>query len=83
MGKLRKLGKKIGRGIKSVGRKLKKGFGKIASAFGKLGPLGTIALSFILPGVGNFLTGMAGTGGVTGFIGDIAVKISKEQLKTE
>ena len=76
MGKLRKLGKKIGRGIKSVGRKLKKGFGKIASAFGKLGPLGTIALSFILPGVGNFLTGMAGTGGVTGFIGDIAVKIS-------
>lgn len=76
MGKLRKLGKKIGRGIKSVGRKIKKGFGKIAGAFGKLGPLGTIALSFILPGVGNFLTGMAGSGGVTGFIGDIALKIS-------
>jgi len=76
MGKLRKLGKKIGRGIKSVGRKIKKGFGKIAGAFGKLGPLGTIALSFILPGVGNFLTGMADSGGVTGFIGDIALKIS-------
>lgn len=76
MGKLRKLGKKIGRGIKSLGRKLKSGFGKIAGAFGKLGPLGTIALSIMLPGVGNFLTGMAGTGGVTGFIGDIAVKIS-------
>lgn len=77
MGKLRQLGKKIGKGIKSVGKKLKKGFGKIAGAFGKLGPLGSIALSFILPGIGNFLTGMAGTGGVTGFIGDIAVGISK------
>ena len=75
MGKLRKIGKKIGKGIKSVGRKLKSGFGKIAGAFGKLGPLGTIALSFILPGIGNFLTGMANTGGVTGFIGDMAVKI--------
>ena len=77
MGKLRKLGKKIGKGIKSVGKKLKKGFGKIAGAFGKLGPLGSIALSFMLPGIGNFLTGMAGTGGVTGFIGNIAVEISK------
>ena len=76
MGKLRKLGKKIGKGIKSVGKKLKKGFGKIAGAFGKLGPLGSIALSFMLPGIGNFLTGMAGTGGVTGFIGNMAVKIS-------
>ena len=72
MGKLRKIGKKIGRGMKSIGRKLKSGFGKIAGAFGKLGPLGTIALSFILPGIGNFLTGMAGTGGVSGFIGTVA-----------
>jgi len=72
MGKLRKIGKKIGRGMKSIGRKLKSGFGKIAGAFGKLGPLGTIALSFILPGIGNFLTGMAGSGGVTGFIGTVA-----------
>tara|TARA_R110000868_G_scaffold218376_1_gene468615 strand:+ start:3273 stop:4331 length:1059 start_codon:yes stop_codon:yes gene_type:complete len=75
MGKLRKIGRRIGKGVKSLGRKLKKGFGKVAKAFGKLGPLGTIALSFILPGIGNFLTGMAGSGGVTGFIGDMAVKI--------
>jgi len=75
MGKLRKIGRKIGKGFKSVGRRLKKGFGKIAKAFGKLGPLGTIALSLIVPGIGNFLTGMAGSGGVTGFIGDMAVKI--------
>ena len=59
MGKLRKIGKKIGKGIKSVGRKLKKGFGKIAKAFGKLGPLGTIALSFIIPGVGSWISGIA------------------------
>ena len=75
MGKLRKIGRRVGKGVKSLGRKLKKGFGKVAKAFGKLGPLGTIALSFILPGIGNFLTGMAGSGGVAGFIGDMAVKI--------
>ena len=59
MGKLRKIGKKIGKGIKSIGRKLKKGFGKVAKAFGKLGPLGTVALSFILPGVGSWISSVA------------------------
>ena len=59
MGKLRKIGKKIGRGIKKIGKKLKKGLGKIARAFGKLGPLGSIALSFILPGVGTWISGLA------------------------
>jgi hypothetical protein len=70
MGKLRKIGKKIGRGIKKVGRKLKKGLGKIARAFGKLGPLGSIALSFILPGVGSWIGNMAGQTGT--FLGTIA-----------
>jgi hypothetical protein len=69
MGKLRKIGKKIGRGIKKVGRKLKKGLGNIAKAFGKLGPLGSVALSFIIPGIGSWLGGMAGSGG---FLGTIA-----------
>tara|TARA_R100000951_G_scaffold7807_1_gene7239 strand:+ start:293 stop:1369 length:1077 start_codon:yes stop_codon:yes gene_type:complete len=59
MGKLRKIGKKIGRGIKSVGKKLKKGLGKVAKAFGKLGPLGSIALSFILPGIGTWISSVA------------------------
>ena len=59
MGKLRKIGKKIGKGIKKVGRRLKKGFGKIAKAFGKLGPLGTIALSFIVPGIGGWISNLA------------------------
>ena len=56
MGKLRKIGKKIAKGFRKVGRALKKGLGKIGKAFGKLGPLGSLALSFILPGVGTWLT---------------------------
>lgn len=68
MGKLRKIGKKIGRGIKKVGRKLKKGLGSIAKVFGKLGPLGSVALSFIIPGIGSWLGGLAGSGGALGTI---------------
>ena len=68
MGKLRKIGKKIGRGIKKVGRKLKNGLGGIAKAFGKLGPLGSVALSFIIPGIGSWLGGLAGSGGALGTI---------------
>jgi hypothetical protein len=60
MGWLRKKAKQIGRAIKKVGKKLKKGFGKVAKAFGKLGPLGTIAMSFILPGIGGALTNWLG-----------------------
>ena len=59
MGKLRKIGKRIGRGIKSVGKKFKKGLGKIAKAFGKLGPIGSIALSFMLPGIGTWISSVA------------------------
>ena len=59
MGKLRKIGKKIGRGIKSVGKKFKKGLGRIAKAFGKLGPIGSIALSFMLPGIGTWISSVA------------------------
>jgi len=53
MGWLRKKGKQIAGAFRKVGRKLKKGLGKIAKAFGKLGPLGSVALSFILPGIGG------------------------------
>mgnify|MGYP003122901321 CR=1 FL=1 len=59
MGKLRKIGKKIGRGIKSIGKKFKKGLGKIAKAFGKLGPIGSIALSFMLPGIGTWISSVS------------------------
>lgn len=63
MGWLRKKAKQIGRAIKKVGKKFKKAFGKVAKAFGKLGPLGTIAMSFILPGLGGALTSWLGNFG--------------------
>ena len=78
MGKLRKIGKKIKRGFKSLGKKLKKGFGKIVKAFGKLGPLGSIALSFLLPGMGSVLSGwLSNMGPVGEFILNIGSKIQK------
>lgn len=78
MGKLRKIGKKLKRGFKSLGKKLKKGLGKIGKAFGKLGPLGSIALSFLLPGIGNVLTGwLSNMGPVGEFILNIGSKIQK------
>ena len=55
MGFIRKVGKKIAGGIRSLGRKIKKGFKSLARGLGKFGPLGTIALSFILPGLGSTL----------------------------
>ena len=94
MGKLRKIGKKIGNGIKKVGRKLKKGLGNIAKAFGKLGPLGSVALSFIIPGIGSWLGGMAGSGGflgtiasgiqnAAGFVGQQNITLPYNQLNQE
>ena len=78
MGKLRKIGKKVKRGFSKVGKKLKKGLGKIAKAFGKLGPLGSIALSFILPGMGSVLQGwLSNMGPVGEFILGIGKKIQQ------
>ena len=73
MGWVRKKAKQIAGAIRKVGRKLKKGLGKVARAFGKLGPLGSIALSFILPGVGgaifNFLKGIPVVGQAISAVG--------------
>jgi len=78
MGKLKKLGKKIKKGFKKIGKKLKKGFGKFAKAFGKLGPLGSIALSFLLPGMGSVLSGwLSNMGPVGDFILKIGAKIQQ------
>ena len=78
MGFLRKVGKKIKKVFKKIGKKLKKGFGKIAKAFGKLGPLGSIALSFLLPGIGNMLTGwLANMGKFGKFIMNVGSKIKQ------
>jgi hypothetical protein len=56
----KKLGSSIAKRMRTVGRGVKKGFAKITKAFGKLGPLGHLALFFILPGVGNALTSWMG-----------------------
>ena len=78
MGKLRKIGKKVKRGFSKIGKKLKKGLGKVAKAFGKLGPLGSIALSFILPGMGSVLSGwLSNMGPVGEFILGIGKKIQQ------
>ena len=81
MGKLRKLGKKIGRGIKKIGKRLKRGLGSIAKAFGKLGFVGSLALSFLLPGIGSaiggWLQGVAGAGGFGSGIAKSALKIAE------
>lgn len=75
MGWLRKKAKQIAGAFRKVGRKLKKGLGKIAKAFGKLGPLGSIALSFILPGIGGVIgswyKGLDSTGFLKQFIGKL------------
>ena len=87
MGWLRKKAKQIGRAIKKVGKKLKKGFGKVAKAFGKLGPIGTIAMSFILPGLGSAMSGWLGNfgqgvmkmlpEGMSTFISNVGTEIHK------
>ena len=76
MGWLRKKGKQIASGFRKVGRKLKKGLGKIAKAFGKLGPLGSIALSMILPGLGDIAGWLGKTISSMGPAGKFLVDIS-------
>jgi hypothetical protein len=56
----KKLGSSIAKGMRKIGRGIKKGFGKLTKAFGKLGPLGHLAMFFILPGMGNVLTSWMG-----------------------
>ena len=69
----KKIVKHVSRNVRKVGRFLKKGLGTVAKAFGKLGPLGTIALSFMLPGIGSALgtwySGL-GSGNIIKIIGE-------------
>ena len=57
MGWLRKVGRKIGKGIKKLGKAIGKGFKKVFKAFGNLGPLGHLGLAIIFPA----FTGIWGT----------------------
>tara|TARA_R100001443_G_C3358004_1_gene178421 strand:- start:705 stop:1811 length:1107 start_codon:yes stop_codon:yes gene_type:complete len=58
--RFKKLGSSIAKRMRKIGRGIKKGFKKLTKAFGKLGPLGHLALFFILPGMGNVLTSWMG-----------------------
>tara|TARA_R100001129_G_scaffold34758_1_gene23640 strand:- start:5096 stop:6112 length:1017 start_codon:yes stop_codon:yes gene_type:complete len=69
MGFLRKTIKKIGRGIKKIGKKIGKAFKSIlkpfAKVFNKLGPIGSMAMMMIMPGVGQLMAGFGTTMGGT------------------
>ena len=56
----KKLGSSVAKRMRKIGRGVKKGFSKLTRAFGKLGPLGHLAMFFILPGMGNVLTSWMG-----------------------
>ena len=77
MGWLRKKIKQLGRGIKKIGKKIGKAFKSVlkpfAKIFGKLGPLGSMAMMMILPGIGQLMAGW-GAGWVTTNIGAFAGK---------
>ena len=67
---IKKLFKKVFKGIKKVlspiGKELKKGLKGVGKFFGKLGPVGTLALSLMLPGIGSALTSFGTWAGVSG-----------------
>ena len=77
MGKLRKVGKKIWKGIKKVGKKIGKGFKKVFKGvgkfLGKLGPIGTIAMMIAMPYMGAYLWQGFGAwaGGLQGTFGTV------------
>ena len=56
----KRLGSSVAKRMRKIGRGVKKGFSKLTRAFGKLGPLGHLAMFFILPGMGNVLTSWMG-----------------------
>lgn len=52
--------KRIKKVLSPIGKALRKGLGKVGKFFGKLGPLGTLALSLMLPGLGALWTSFGG-----------------------
>lgn len=65
---IKKFFKKVFKGIKKVlspiGKELKRGLKGVGEFFGKLGPIGTLALSLMLPGIGSALTSFGAWAGV-------------------
>jgi hypothetical protein len=69
---LRKKVRGIGRGIKKAFRGIGGAFKKVFGVFGKLGPIGSIALMFIMPGIGNAFAN--GLGKLQSVVGTTAAK---------
>ena len=70
MGYLKKQFKRIFRGIKKtlapIGKALKNGLGEVGKFFGSMGPLGTLALTLMLPGIGAAWTSFGAWAGAQG-----------------
>lgn len=63
-GGIKKVVKGIGKGIKKIGKVFGKGFNKVfGKIFGKLGPLGSFAMMFLMPGLGGFFSNIMGKAG--------------------
>tara|TARA_R100001015_G_C4627356_1_gene186821 strand:+ start:604 stop:1965 length:1362 start_codon:yes stop_codon:yes gene_type:complete len=83
MGKLRKIGKKVWKGIKKLGKKIGKGFKKVFAGvskfLGKLGPIGTIGMMIAMPWLGSYVwSGFSSwAGGLSGTFGKIMQGVVK------
>ena len=62
----KKVFKKFKKILSPIGKELKKGLKGVGKFFGKLGPVGTLALSLMLPGIGSALTSFGAWAGVSG-----------------
>lgn len=60
----KKVFKKFKKILSPIGKELKKGLKGVGKFFGKLGPIGTLALSLMLPGIGSALTSFGAWAGV-------------------
>ena len=88
MGKIKKLAKKIGRGIKKIGKKIGKAFkGVFGGITNKLGPLGTMALMMFMGPAGQAFStwggeAATGFGNFVKFTGDAMNWVAKAPKRT-
>ncbi len=61
MGFFSKIWKGLKKGVKSIGKGIKSAFKKFGKFMNKIGIVGQIAMSFILPGLGEILGAMTST----------------------
>ena len=70
----KKVFRKIKKIVKPIGKALKTGMGSISKA---LGPVGTLALSLMMPGIGAAWTSFAGAGGLAATTGGVLGGVMK------